>query len=68
MPKALIPVYALAGGFPDERYVVEDLTEWVVYYSERGLERGLSAYPTEAKALADLLDWLVRDPTTRLRA
>jgi hypothetical protein len=60
--------YVLDGGYTDERYVVEDRrSEWVVYYSERGLERSLSGYPTEAEALDDLLDRLLRDSTTRRR-
>lgn len=61
--------YSLDGGHPSESYVLEDRRSvWVVYYSERGLETGLESFDTEAEALGHLLDQLIRDPTTRLRA
>ena len=60
-------VYSLSGGHPSEAYVMDDRrSEWVVYYSERGLETGLSAFLDEDQACRHLLDLLLRDPTTRL--
>jgi hypothetical protein len=60
--------YSLDGGHPDERYVVDHRGhEWVVYYSERGLESGLRTFTRAADAYGDLRDQLLRDPTTRLR-
>jgi hypothetical protein len=60
--------YTLDGGHPSECYVVDDRrSEWVVYYSERGLETGLRAFPDEGQALEHLVALVVRDPTTRLR-
>ncbi|MFN0027373.1 MAG: hypothetical protein ACKV2O_09380 [Acidimicrobiales bacterium] len=57
--------YALEGGHPSERYVI-DLRPagWVVYYSERGLETGRREFDTEAEACRYLLDLLRNDPTT----
>jgi hypothetical protein len=40
--------YSLFGGDPPEAYVLSDRgSEWVVYYSERGLESGFASFPTE---------------------
>jgi hypothetical protein len=39
---------------------------WVVYYSERGLERNTREFLTESSALECLLELLRADPTTRL--
>lgn len=59
--------YSLLGGHPSEEYVLDDRgTEWVVYYSERGLESGFRSFPNEDLACRHLLDLLVRDSSTRL--
>jgi hypothetical protein len=58
--------YSLFGGHPSEKYVLDDRrSEWVVYYSERGLESGLTAFPSEDLACRHLADLLWRDATTR---
>lgn len=58
--------YCLDGGHPSERYVMEDRrAEWVVYYSERGLESGLRPFATEDLACRHLAALLLADPTTR---
>ena len=58
--------YSLLGGHPPEAYVLDDRgSEWVVYYSERGLESGLASFPTEDLACRNLADLLWRDATTR---
>jgi hypothetical protein len=60
--------YSLFGGHPSEAYVIDDRrTEWVVYYSERGLESGLASFPSEDQACRHLADLLWRDQTTRAR-
>jgi hypothetical protein len=52
----------------EERLVLEVRNGgWVVYYRERGLESGAHLHPTEDEACRDLLDRLLRDPTTRRR-
>lgn len=58
--------YSLLGGHPLETYVLEDRkSEWVVYYSERGLESGLQSFPSEDLACRHLAELLWRDTTTR---
>lgn len=60
--------YCLGGGHPSETYTLDDRrSEWVVYYSERGLESGVVSFGSESEALQHLLDLLVRDATTRMR-
>jgi hypothetical protein len=60
--------YCLDGGHPAERYVLDDRrSEWVVYYSELGLESGLRSFATEDLALRYLAGLLLADPTTRRR-
>jgi hypothetical protein len=60
--------YCLDGGHPAERYVLDDRrSEWVVYYSERGLESRLRSFPTEEPACRYLSGLLLADPTTRGR-
>lgn len=52
----------------EERYVLEIRDGgWVVYYRERGMDRSASWHETEDAACHDLLDHLLKDPTTRLR-
>jgi hypothetical protein len=60
--------YCLDGGHPAERYVLDDRgSEWVVYYSERGIESGLRSFATEDLACRYLADLVLADPTTRRR-
>jgi len=50
------------------RYVLEDRrSEWVVYYSELGIESGLRGFATEDLACKYLAELLLADPTTRRR-
>lgn len=47
--------YSLSGGHPAERYVLDQRGyEWVVYYSERGIETGLRSFPSETWRVATL--------------
>jgi hypothetical protein len=58
--------YSLDGGMPLESYVLEHRgSEWVVFYSERGLRTGEEVFGTEDEACGRLLDLILRDPTTR---
>jgi hypothetical protein len=58
--------YSLDGGMPFESYVLEPRgSEWVVFYSERGLRAGEEVFGTEDEACGRLLDSILRDPTTR---
>jgi len=58
--------YALTGGHPSEAYVLDHRTpHWVVYYSERGLETGMRAFPDENRACRHLLELILNDPSTR---
>jgi len=57
--------YALDGGHPSERYVIDIRPGgWAVYYSERGLESGRREFDREDEACRYLLDQLRKDPTT----
>jgi hypothetical protein len=59
--------YSLFGGHPSEDFVLDNRgTDWVVYYSERGLESGLRSFPTEDLACRHLLYLVLRDSSTRL--
>lgn len=54
-------------GQGDECYVLSGSGyHWSVYYSERGLERNMAHFVSEADALKHLLRLLEADPTTRL--
>ncbi len=56
--------YALDGGHPDERYVIDAQPGgWHVFYSERGLESGRRDFDTEDEACRHLLLLLRNDPT-----
>jgi hypothetical protein len=56
--------YSLKGGHPSERYVPDQRgCDWVVYYSERGLETGLQAFQSEDLACRHLADLLWKDQT-----
>ncbi|GAB2771711.1 hypothetical protein GCM10027039_36280 [Terrabacter koreensis] len=58
--------YGLSGGHPSEAYVLGDRkTEWVVYYSERGLETGLRSFPNEDLACRYVLELISRDASSR---
>lgn len=51
-----------------DQFVLEpDGNEWIVYYDERGEKNDLRRFATEAEACEHLLQWLLRDPTTRER-
>ena len=57
--------YSLPGGLPNESYCIDrDGTDWLVYYSERGLRSGLQRFNTESDACSHLLSILIRDATT----
>ena len=57
--------YSLSGGLPNESYCIDrDGTDWLVYYSERGLRSGLQRFNTESDACSHLLSVLIRDTTT----
>lgn len=58
--------YSLEGGHPSERYVLDQRgNEWVVFYSERGLETGLRSFESEDLACRHLVDLLWKDHTVR---
>jgi hypothetical protein len=58
--------YSLEGGHPSERYVLDRRgNEWVVFYSERGLETGLRSFQPEDLACRHLVDLLWKDHTVR---
>lgn len=58
--------YALNGGHPVERYVLDHRAgEWIVYYSERGLETEPHTFESEDLACRHFIDRIWRDPTTR---
>lgn len=60
--------YSLYGGHPSEKYVLDARrSEWVVYYSERGLETGLQSFASEELACRHLADLLWKDQSTRVR-
>jgi hypothetical protein len=55
--------YSLNGGHPSERYVLGQRGHnWVVYYSERGLETGLRTFQSEDLACRHLVDLLWKRP------
>lgn len=59
--------YNLNGESVDEAYVVSrDSTDWIVYYSERGLRSGVRKFPTESAAFDDVYVRLCKDPTVRM--
>ena len=56
--------YSLSGGHPSECYVLDHRGyEWVVYYSERGLETGLRSFQSEDLACRHLAELLWKDRT-----
>ena len=59
--------YAIEGrSCLDEQYRLECRGgSWCTYYSERGLERNLVAFPSETAACSSFLRWVLNDPTTR---
>lgn len=58
--------YSLTGGTPDDTYVLsQDGQRWSVYYAERGLRIGERTFNSEADASDELLNRLLKDPTTR---
>jgi hypothetical protein len=51
---------------PDERLCLrQDGGEWIVFYSERGLQSGKQTFPLEDQACVCMLTQLIEDPTTR---
>lgn len=60
--------YSLEGGMPFEAYVLERrVSNWAVYYSERGLRSGEVVFNSEDEACSYFLDLVLRDLTTRRR-
>jgi hypothetical protein len=58
--------YSLDGGLLPERYcLAQEAGRWVVYYSERGIRRGLQGFTSESAACQYLLTRIRDDPTTR---
>ncbi len=58
--------YSLTGGHPSECYVLDHRGhEWVVYYSERGIETGPRSFQSEDLACRHLADLLWKDRTVR---
>ncbi|HEX7152061.1 MAG TPA: hypothetical protein VF618_11290 [Thermoanaerobaculia bacterium] len=59
--------YSLEGGFPDERYCLDQLPDgsWSVYGSERGKKVAERIFPSEDEACRYLLHLLRRDPSTK---
>lgn len=59
--------YSLAGGTPNERYVLssEPNGGWEVYYSEKGLKTSRKNFRSESDACEYLFKLLESDPTTR---
>jgi hypothetical protein len=57
----------VAGNFdPDEALCLrQDGSEWIIFYSERGLQSGKQSFPLEDQACAYMLEQLLEDPTTR---
>ena len=52
---------------PDEALCLRQIEgAWVVFYSERGLQTGKTAFNSESAACEYMLDALCSDPTTRV--
>lgn len=52
---------------PDEALCLrQEGHEWFVYYSERGLQTGKRAFPTEAEACLYMLESRRSDPTVKV--
>ena len=59
--------YQLGAGPADEAYILDrENGQWVVYYSERGLKRGLTSFEDETAACTHLLTLLQDDLSTRV--
>lgn len=48
-----------------ERGLISEPDFWVTFYGERGIERGLRHFPSEAEACQYFLEWVAGDPTTQ---
>ena len=60
--------YDLNGSNVGEQYVMELRPDgWSVYYSERGGKNDEMWFDTEAEACRELMQRVLRDPTTRRR-
>jgi hypothetical protein len=60
--------YSLEGGGPDEAYCLErSRGGWAIFYSERGNRNDEQWFATEDEACTALLEWILADPTTRVR-
>ena len=58
--------YNLTGTRADEAYVLAIRPGgWVTFYAERGKKVGRREFDTEDAACADMMDRILRDPTTR---
>lgn len=42
--------YSLFGGLPNEKFCINKMEYWEVYYSERGIKTQLKKFDTEDKA------------------
>lgn len=59
-------MYSLDGGQPNEAHAIEDrVTEWAVYYSERGERTEERLFRSESDACEFFLARIRTDPTAR---
>ena len=55
-------LYSLHGGFPSEKYCIEERNgRWYTYYSERGLRSGEREFSNESDACESFLEDLKRE-------
>ncbi|BDO41061.1 hypothetical protein [Cellulomonas sp. NTE-D12] len=60
--------YSFGSSAPDEGYCLEETYGgWSVYYYERGYRRDERTHGDLDAACLDVLEWVLRDPTTRRR-
>ena len=60
-------MYDLEGGHPSEALVLtEEGSLWRIFYSERGLETGVTVFDNEDQACRHFLSMVVRDPNLLL--
>ncbi len=61
--------WSIDEGFSDETYKLEqDNDGWSVYYSERGIKRGLKKFSTESEACDYFLKTVTNDSTTQCKS
>jgi len=59
--------YSFEDKHPDEALCLrQDDTQWLVFYTERGLQTGKTLFTTEDEACRHFLDKMRADPTTRV--